>query len=130
MNKQLKQLSQVRDFHSAFGHPVGLEPKFPNSDRCALRIHLINEEAEEFSEAVMKQDIVEAADAICDLLYVIYGAALEFGLGGRLEEMFDEVHRSNMSKLDDKGRPITRADGKTMKSLNFTPPDLKSIINR
>lgn len=92
-----------------------------------LRCALIEEEASEFRAAVEADDIAEVADAIADLLYVVYGAALTFGIPVR--EVFTEVHRSNMTKLDDEGQPILRADGKVMKGPNFSPPDLRPILD-
>jgi NTP pyrophosphatase (non-canonical NTP hydrolase) len=92
----------------------------------ALRCALIEEEAQEFREAIEADDIVGVADAIADLLYVVYGAARTFGLPVR--EIFSEVHRSNMTKLDDNGEPILRADGKVMKGPNFSAPDLAPLL--
>lgn len=92
-----------------------------------LRCALIEEEAAEFRAAVEADDIVEVADAIADLLYVVYGAGLTFGIPVR--EVFTEVHRSNMTKLDDEGRPSYRADGKIMKGPNFSPPNLRPILD-
>jgi predicted HAD superfamily Cof-like phosphohydrolase len=98
----------------------------PNSVK-ELRCALIEEEAAEFRAAVKANDIIEVADAIADLLYVVYGAALTFGIPVR--EVFTEVHRSNMTKLDDDGGPIYRADGKVMKGPNFSPPNLGPILD-
>lgn len=95
-------------------------------DVKSLRCALIDEEAGEFREALEAGDIVEVADAIADLLYVVYGAARTFGIPVR--EVFAEVHRSNMTKLDDNGEPILRPDGKVMKGPNFSPPDLLPIL--
>lgn len=92
----------------------------------ALRCALIEEEAGEFREALEAGDIIEVADAIADLLYVVYGAARTFGIPVR--EVFAEVHRSNMTKLDDNGEPILRADGKLMKGPDFSPPELLPIL--
>lgn len=91
-----------------------------------LRCALIEEEAAELREALDNDDIVEVADAIADLLYVVYGAALTFGIP--VMEVFAEVHRSNLTKLDDDGLPVYRADGKVMKGKNFSPPDLLPIL--
>lgn len=91
-----------------------------------LRCALIEEEAAEFRAALDAHDIVEVADAIADLLYVVYGAALTFGIPVR--EVFTEVHRSNMTKLDDDGNPQYRADGKVLKGPNFSPPKLWPIL--
>lgn len=124
----MKQLTQVYEFHKAFNHPIQTEPRWPEGIRCELRQNLVAEEADEFFKAVDERNMTETADAICDLMYVILGAALEFGLGSRLELMFDEVHRSNMSKLGEGGKPVYREDGKSLKGPNFSPPDLKTIL--
>ena len=92
-----------------------------------LRCALIEEEAAEFRAALDADDIVEVADAIADLLYVVYGAALTFGIPVR--EVFTEVHRSNMTKLDDDGEPMYRSDGKVLKGPNFSPPNLRPILD-
>lgn len=125
-------IGQVKEFHTAFGHPIVTAPALPFSigDRAGLRVSLILEEADEFKTAVAQDNIVEVADALCDLLYVTIGAALEFGLGDKLKEMFDEVHRSNMSKLDANGNPIYRSDGKSLKGPNYSPPNLAKFINK
>jgi predicted HAD superfamily Cof-like phosphohydrolase len=91
-----------------------------------LRCALIEEEAAEFRAALEADDLIETADAIADLLYVIYGAALTFGIPVR--EVFSEVHRSNMTKLGNDGLPVYRADGKVMKGPNFSPPNLRPIL--
>lgn len=91
-----------------------------------LRCALIEEEAAEFRAAVEDGDIVAVADAIADLLYVVYGAALTFGIPVR--EVFTEVHRSNMTKLGDDGLPSYREDGKVLKGPNFSPPDLLPVL--
>jgi phosphoribosyl-ATP pyrophosphohydrolase len=93
-----------------------------------LRCALIDEEAGEFRDAIEAGDIVAVADAIADLLYVVYGAALTFGIPVR--EVFADIHRSNMTKLDDDGRPVLRADGKVMKGRNYSPPNLLPILVR
>lgn len=93
-----------------------------------LRCALIEEEAAEFREALEADDLVEVADAIGDLLYVVYGAALTFGIP--VADVFAEVHRSNMTKLDDDGQPVVRDDGKVMKGQNFSSPDLLPVLLR
>ena len=95
-------------------------------DVKALRCALIEEEAAEFRAALEADDLVEVADALADLLYVVYGAALTFGIP--IRQVFAEVHRSNMTKLDDEGHPIYREDGKVMKGPNFVPPELLRIL--
>ena len=95
MNKTLKQ---VEDFHDTFDAPVLETPTIPNEDRCKLRIDLLQEELNELKQAIVDNNIVEIADALCDLQYVLNGAILEFGLKDSFTELFDEVHDSNMSK--------------------------------
>jgi predicted HAD superfamily Cof-like phosphohydrolase len=89
----------------------------------------LQEEVLELHEAWSNEDIVEVADAITDCLYILFGTAIEFGLQDKLEALFDEVHGSNMSKLDENGKPIYRNDGKVLKSENYYKPNLKKIIN-
>jgi predicted HAD superfamily Cof-like phosphohydrolase len=112
---------QVEEFHRAFDHPIGETPAIR---RPELRVDLIREEARETIEAIMRGDLVEAADGLCDLLYVTIGAAIEFGLD--LEPLFDEVHRANMTKIGG----AKRADGKTLKPEGWKPPDIAGEIER
>lgn len=119
-------LENVLEFHQAFGAPVGDAPKI--NDRAELRINLIEEELNELKFAIADNDIVETADALVDLIYVINGTIAEFGLHKVIGSLHQEVHRSNMSKLDDNGKPILREDGKILKSKNFTPPNLERLI--
>jgi len=96
--KVLDSLNQVAEFHKTFKHPVVSEPTIPSKKRCELRVSLIREELEELEEAIKDNDLVEIADALCDIQYVLSGAVLEFGLGEKFRDLFDEVQRSNMSK--------------------------------
>ena len=118
----------VRKFMKAFGQEVKSKPEWPNEDTMELRIDLIEEELEEFKDAILSADgtLVDVADALSDLLYVVYGAGHSFGID--LDKCFSEVHRSNMSKLDDDGLPFYREDGKVLKGPNFSEPDLTSIL--
>tara|TARA_Y100000385_G_C13037646_1_gene613772 strand:- start:7 stop:507 length:501 start_codon:yes stop_codon:yes gene_type:complete len=116
----------VGDFMQAFGQDVETEPTWPDFSTRELRLELIREEYEELEEALENRDLVEVADALTDLLYVVYGAGHTFGLD--LDDCFDEVHASNMSKLGNDGRPLKREDGKVLKGPNFFEPDLKSIL--
>ncbi len=126
----IKQINDVKDFHEAFKIPVENDgPVIPSKERCALRYSLIREELEEFKQAFEAGDMVEVADALTDLQYVLFGSVLEFGLQAKFEELFAEVQRSNMSKLDEDGNAIYREDGKVLKSRLWTPPDLKSILD-
>lgn len=109
-----------------YGLPVLESPTLIPTERFRLRLELIEEELDEFVEAAVAEDIVEIADALGDLLYVVVGAALEYGIP--LDAVVDEIHRSNMSKLDENGRPIYREDGKVLKGPNFTPPDIKGVL--
>jgi predicted HAD superfamily Cof-like phosphohydrolase len=125
-----KQLKQVEDFQKAFGGFIGEGASFPPLDRCVLRQRLLQEEVLELHEAWSNKDIVEVADAITDCLYILFGTAIEFGLQDKLEDFFDEVHGSNMSKLDENGKPIYRNDGKVLKSEKYYKPDLKKILDK
>ena len=116
----------VGDFMEVFGQIVELDPRMPDSDTMYLRVSLIEEELGELKEAIANDDIVEVADALTDLLYVIYGAGHSFGID--LDECFAEVHGSNMSKLGADGQPIYREDGKVLKGANYYAPNLKSVL--
>ena len=116
----------VGDFMEAFGQDVQFEPTWPDFNTRELRLELIQEELEELSDAVADRDMIQIADALTDLLYVVYGAGHTFGLD--LDECFQEVHRSNMSKLGENGRPIYREDGKVMKGPAYFEPDLEGIL--
>ena len=123
-----KQLKQVEEFHKAFKVPVLTAPEIPAMERCQLRIKLIQEELNELQQAIEDKDMIEVMDALTDIQYVVLGSVLEFGLSDRFEQMFDEVQRSNMSKLDDAGLPIFREDGKVLKSNNFFPPNFNRFL--
>ena len=116
----------VGDFMEAFGQDVNIDPTLRDKYTRDLRVDLIAEELEELELAMTNKDIIEVADALTDLLYVVYGAGHAFGID--LDECFGEVHESNMSKLGEDGRPIHREDGKVLKGPHYAPPDLKRII--
>lgn len=116
----------VGDFMEAFGQQVNIEPTMRDKSIQDLRVDLIAEELEELELAITNTDIVEMADALTDLLYVVYGAGHAFGID--LDECFLEVHSSNMSKLGEDGKPIYREDGKVLKGPDYFPPDLKEIL--
>ena len=109
----------------AFGQEVKNKPNFPDEEVVELRLNLINEEFIELVNATQENSLVDIADALSDLLYVVYGAGHTFGLD--LDKCFEEVHESNMSKFD-KGKPIYRVDGKVLKSDTYRPPDLEKIL--
>jgi predicted HAD superfamily Cof-like phosphohydrolase len=94
----MSYISKVSEFHKTFDAPILDQAQIPSDDRCQLRVSLLQEELNELSEAIKNKDIVEVADALCDLQYVLSGAILEFGIGEKFDELFDEVQRSNMSK--------------------------------
>ncbi len=119
----------VRAFHDAFGIPNATAPKGDIGDRDALlRYKLIREENEEYLDAALRGDLVEVADALGDILYILCGTLLKHGLEHKIDEVFREIQRSNMSKLGADGKPIYREDGKVMKGPNYFRPDIASIL--
>lgn len=154
---KIDSLNQVGEFHKTFKHPILDTPTIPNEKRSSLRVELISEELKELEEAIANNDLIEVADALCDIQYVLSGAVLEFGMGAKFVELFNEVQRSNMSKAcksmeeaeatvkhykDTKNTEsyIKEADGlflvyrteddKTLKSINYSPADLKGILEK
>ena len=153
--QKLDSLNQVAQFHQTFGAPILAEPTIPSPERCGLRVSLLAEELDELKEAIAANDLVEIADALCDLQYVLSGAVLEFGLGEKFADLFNEVQRSNMSKAcqsleeaeytvkfyqDKDGteaeikeehgvwKVFRKSDNKVLKSINYSPADLVSIL--
>jgi predicted HAD superfamily Cof-like phosphohydrolase len=126
-----KMVEQVTEFHKAFGLPIADKPHTcVDLNLSSLRHSLILEEVNELYVAQVEKDLSSIADGICDCIYVLMGTAITYGLGSRLEEIFDEVHRSNMSKLVPDGSVLRREDGKVLKGPLFTPPDLKKILGK
>lgn len=152
-----KALNDVAEFHRTFDLPVLDRPQIISKDRAELRINLLTEELKELKEAIDNDDLVEIADAFCDLQYVLSGAILEYGMAGKFKALFDEVHRSNMSKtchskeeaeetvqhyLDRKGEQghirekngkyivYRDSDGKVLKSVNYSEADLKAGLTQ
>ena len=150
-----KPLNSVAEFHKTFKHPILDNPQIPSAKRCELRVSLIAEELKELEEAIADNDLVEVADALCDIQYVLSGAILEFGMGENFKALFDEVQRSNMSKtcktleeaqatqkhyLDKDGTEsfveesdghflvYRKVDNKTLKSINYSPANLKQFL--
>ena len=120
-------LAAVAEFHRAFGLPCSPQPTAPLPTQLAqLRSDLLVEEVGEFVAASATQDLVAIADALGDIVYVAYGAALTYGID--LDAVLAEVHRSNMSKLDEHGRPVLRSDGKVLKSSRYSPPDVAGVL--
>ena len=110
----------------AFGQEVLYMPSMPDTNLAALRLDLINEEVQELRDGLGKKSMLEIADALTDILYVVYGASHAFGID--LDECFNEVHRSNMTKLGEDGRPLYRDDGKVMKGPNYEDPNLEQFL--
>lgn len=150
-------LNLVAEFHQLFKHPIVDKPAIPDKGRCKLRIALLQEELKELEQAIEQKDLIEVADALCDLQYVLAGAILEFGMGEKFKEMFKEVHRSNMSKActteeeavwtmdyfkkeygtecytckeGDKWLVYRTQDHKVMKSIAYSKASLKQILDR
>ena len=155
--EQPDALNLVAEFHDTFKHPVLASPAIPSEDRCKLRVALLAEELKELEVAILQKDIVEVADAFCDIQYVLAGAILEFGLGEKFKALFEEVQRSNMSKAcsteqearqtvdhymkkdgtecyyvkaADKFLVYRKSDNKTIKSINYSPADLQGLLNK
>ena len=123
----MSKFSKVGVFMKTFGQEVKDEPSFSTDKINKLRLDLIKEELNELTEAMNNKDLLEVADALTDILYVTYGAGHAFGID--LDKCFEEVQNSNMSKLDDNGKPIYNEHGKVMKGPNYFKPDLTKFIN-
>ena len=117
----------VGDFMESMEQDVLIRPSFPEDSVQKLRLDLIEEELDELQYGIDNQDMVEIADALTDLLYVVYGAGHAFGID--LDDCFKEDHKSNLSKLGPDLRPIKREDGKVLKPDTYFPPDLKTVLN-
>jgi len=116
----------VGDFMEAFGQKCEEEPTLSDYNTRELRISLIEEELDELKQAIEDKDVVDIADALTDLLYVVYGSGHSFGID--LDECFAEVHYSNMSKLEN-GKPLYREDGKVLKGKDYFPPNLEAVLD-
>lgn len=124
-----KQLNAVKDFHQTFKIGFNETPTASlGTAKNLLRYNLMKEENEEYLEAVNDNDLTEIADALGDMLYILCGTIIEHGLQYKIEAVFDEIQRSNMSKLGNDGQPIYREDGKVIKGPNYFKPNFDSII--
>ena len=121
----MTNFNSVKKFMEVFGQEVKTKAEFPSEKIIKLRLSLIQEELDEFDEALKNKDLKEVADALTDILYVTYGAGHAFGID--LDKCFDEVQNSNMSKLDDNGKPIYNESGKVMKGPKYFKPDLSKF---
>jgi len=125
-----KQLKLVRKFHDKFLLKTSEKPiALVSADQSMLRYKLMKEENEEYLEAAKNNNLEEVADALGDMLYVLCGTILDHGLQDKIEEIFNEIQKSNMSKLDNNNQPIYREDGKVLKGPNYFEPNLKKILN-
>ena len=125
-NTQITNFEKVGDFMEAFGQEVLYIPTTPDFNLSALRLDLIEEEVQELRDGLANKSMLEIADALTDILYVVYGAGHAFGID--LDDCFHEVHSSNMTKLGADGRPLYREDGKVMKGPNYREPDLTKFV--
>jgi predicted HAD superfamily Cof-like phosphohydrolase len=121
----MTNFEKVAEFMNAFKQDVETEPGWTSVSE--LRYNLIDEELKELRQALDERNLIEVADALTDLLYVVYGAGHSFGVN--LDKCFEEVHNSNMSKLGEDGEPIYREDGKVLKGPNYWAPDLKRVLD-
>ena len=122
----MTNFEKVKEFMRTFGQEVKDKSEFPNEKIIELRKKLIEEEFDELKQAINEKDLVEVADALTDILVVTYGAGIAFGVN--LDKCFEEVHRSNMSKLSEDGKPIFNEFGKVMKGPNYSKPNLKQFL--
>jgi predicted HAD superfamily Cof-like phosphohydrolase len=124
-----KRLQAVRAFHNAFGLGIKDEPTADlGQEKNRLRFELMKEENEEYLQAANNDDLVEVADALGDMLYILCGTILEHGMQHKIEEVFEEIQRSNMSKLGADGKPVYREDGKVLKGPEYFQPELSGIF--
>jgi predicted HAD superfamily Cof-like phosphohydrolase len=123
----MSNFNKVGTFMKTFGQEVKIKPSFSSDKINKLRIDLIKEELDELQEAIKNNDLLEVADALTDILYVTYGAGHAFGID--LDNCFNEVHNSNMSKLGENGEPIYNESGKVMKGPNYFKPDLSKFVS-
>ena len=123
----MSNFRKVGTFMKTFGQEIKTKPSLSNDKINKLRIDLIKEELEELTNAMNNKDLLEVADALTDILYVTYGAGHAFGID--LDKCFEEVQNSNMSKLDENGKPIYNETGKVMKGPNYFKPDLSKFVN-
>lgn len=126
-----KAIAAVEDFHTAFNLGIKQKPEANlGKAKNLLRYHLMKEENEEYLEAANSGDLVEVADALGDMLYILCGSILEHGMQHKIEEVFEEIHRSNMSKLDENAAAVYREDGKVLKGNNYFKPEIGKILEK
>ena len=123
----MTMFTDVKEFHKAFGQRIGVKPEIPDTAERTLRMKLLSEEMYEYTIAENENDLIEIADALADIIYIACGTAVSYGIP--LDEVFAEVHRSNMAKLVD-GKVLRREDGKIQKPDSWTPPDIKGVLEK
>lgn len=125
------KIAAVQLFHETYklGYQTAPTASLPK-EKNELRFNLMKEENEEYLEAAENGDLVEVADALGDMLYILCGTIIEHGMQDKIEEVFNEIQRSNMSKLDENGQPIYREDGKVLKGPNYFKPNIKAILDK
>lgn len=124
-------IDKVREFHEVFGIAFEHQPKAVLSEKdFILRYNLMKEENDEYLDACKEGNLTEIADALGDMMYILFGTIVRHGLQHKIEEVFTEIHRSNMSKLDENGKPIYREDGKILKSNLYFKPQIKEVLER
>ncbi len=125
------KINAVKEFHTAYKIGYRKTPKADlGKDKNELRFNLMQEENQEYLEAAKNNDLVEVADALGDMLYILCGTIIEHGMQDKIEEVFNEIQRSNMSKLGEDGQPIYREDGKVLKGPNYFKPNIADILNK
>jgi len=125
------ELNSVAEFHNAFRIEMTDKPTIDlPSNIIKLRFNLMKEENEEYLEAAENNDMIEVADALGDMLYILRGTILSHGMQHKIQEVFEEIQRSNMSKLGEDGQPIYREDGKVLKGPNYFKPNIKDILEK
>jgi predicted HAD superfamily Cof-like phosphohydrolase len=130
MQTLIDTINQVKQFHDVFGLPSNEKPTVAVGEKTyMLRYNLMKEENEEYLEAAQQGDLTQIADALGDKLYILCGTIIAHGLQHKIADVFNEIHRSNMSKLDADGKPIYRNDGKILKGENYFLPDIDAVLN-
>jgi len=123
-------INKVAEFHTTFNIGNNHSPTLISEAESKLRFDLLKEENEEYLEACKNGNLVEIADALGDILYIAFGTILRHGLQDKIQDIFDEIQNSNMSKLDENGKPIYREDGKVLKSSLYFRPNIKAILEK
>lgn len=123
-------IKKVENFHLAFNQSNAEVPQLIDAETFHLRYKLMDEENTEYLEACLSEDLTGIADALGDQLYILCGTILKHGLQHKIEEIFHEIHMSNMSKLGEDGKPVLREDGKILKGPGYFKPDIKNILDK